>query len=533
MNAQTSPRPVVLCILDGWGHRDEVADNAIAQAETPNWDRFMATAPRCFLQTSGSEVGLPEGQMGNSEVGHMNLGAGRVVMQDLPRIDADVASGALAKNPRLVDLIDNLRTSGGTCHLLGLLSPGGVHAHQDHMAALARALSEGGVPVAVHAFLDGRDTPPRSARGFLERFLGDIDGLDGVGLATVSGRYYAMDRDQRWERVERAYQAITSARGRAAESALEAVDQAYAGDENDEFVTPRIVGDYAGMAAGDGVLMANFRADRAREILGALSDPAFDGFDRGPAPDLAAACGMVQYSAALAERMSAIYPPKHLAETVGDVVARHGGKQLRIAETEKYAHVTFFFNGGEETVFAGEERLLVPSPRVATYDLQPEMSAPLVTDGLVEAIAGGNFDFILANYANGDMVGHTGILAAAIKAAEAVDLCLGRLEEAVRLAGGALLITADHGNAECMRDALTGEAHTAHTMGAVPAVLINPPAGIAGLADGRLADVAPTVLALMGLEKPPAMTGRNLMRPGSGESKSRRQSDDDAAQVPA
>ncbi len=512
MKSDATPRPAVLCILDGWGHRDEKAENAIAQAETPVWDRFMADSPRAFLQTSGDEVGLPNGQMGNSEVGHMNLGAGRIVLQDLPRIDADVASGALAANPVLANLAADLKGSGGVCHLMGLLSPGGVHSHQDHMVALARKLSQEGISVAVHAFLDGRDTPPKSAAGYMERFASDITDLSGVSLATVSGRYYTMDRDKRWDRVSQGYAAIAKGEGEAAGDAVAAIENAYGDGQTDEFVTPRVIGGYAGMADGDGLLMANFRADRAREILTALTDSDFDGFDRGPVPGLAAACGMVEYSAALATRMTALYPPTPLDDTIGQIVSDAGLKQLRIAETEKYAHVTFFFNGGIETVFAGEERILVPSPHVATYDLQPEMSAPEVTEELCAAIRSGRFDFILVNFANGDMVGHTGILAAAVQAAEAVDACLGRLEEAVGETGGTMLITADHGNAECMRDPSTGEPHTAHTMDPVPAVLINPPAGISHLNNGRLADVAPTMLALMGLPQPAAMTGASLAR---------------------
>jgi len=533
MNDQLHPRPVVLCILDGWGHRDDPADNAIAQAITPNWDRFMTTCPQAFLQTSGAQVGLPDGQMGNSEVGHMNLGAGRIVMQDLPLIDAEVASGAMAQNAGLLDHIAQLQQSGGTCHLLGLLSPGGVHSHQDHMVAMARIVAASGVPVAIHAFLDGRDTPPQSAREFLQTFEADIADIDGARLTTVTGRYFAMDRDKRWDRVTRGYDAITSARGSSAQTSAEAIGQAYDEGETDEFVTPRIIGDYAGMADGDGLLMANFRADRAREILTALTDPEFDGFDRATRPALATACGLVEYSRALAALMTAMYPPRQLADTIGDVVSRAGGKQLRIAETEKYAHVTFFFNGGEETVFEGEERILVLSPRVATYDLQPEMSAPEVTDELVAAISSGGFDFILVNYANGDMVGHTGILAAAIKAAEAVDTCLGRLEAAIQNAGGTMLITADHGNAECMRDATTGVPHTAHTMDAVPAVLINAPGDITVMDDGRLADVAPTILNLMGLEIPAAMDGKPLARSGDTTPQTSSRSGRNAAQASA
>jgi 2,3-bisphosphoglycerate-independent phosphoglycerate mutase len=511
MSEQKKSRTAVLCILDGWGHRDDPTDNAIAQANTPNWDRMMATCPQTFLQTSGHEVGLPDGQMGNSEVGHMNLGAGRVVKQDLPRIDAQVASGAMLTNDILQDQISVLLETGGTCHLLGLLSPGGVHSHQDHMVALATAVSTAGIPVCVHAFLDGRDTPPKSAGGFMETFLGEITSLPGVTVATVTGRYFAMDRDKRWERMVKGYDAMTRALGVYEEDALSAIENAYAADQTDEFVEPRVIGDYTGMMDGDGLLMANFRADRAREILTALLDDTFDGFQREVLPEFASAIGLVEYSKALNDFIAAMYPPKTLSDTIGEVVAHAGGKQLRIAETEKYAHVTFFFNGGEETVFDGEERILVPSPKVATYDLQPEMSAAEVTDNLVKAIGSGKFDFILVNYANGDMVGHTGILSAAIKAAETLDACLERLEAAITAAGGSMFVTADHGNAECMRDATTGEPHTAHTMDAVPAVLINAPSGINSLAQGRLADVAPTMLALMGLEKPDAMTGQSLM----------------------
>jgi 2,3-bisphosphoglycerate-independent phosphoglycerate mutase len=519
MSELKKSRPAVLCILDGWGHRDDPTDNAIAQANTPVWDRLMATCPQAFLQTSGDEVGLPDGQMGNSEVGHMNLGAGRIVMQDLPRIDAQVASGALLTNDVLQEQISTLLETGGTCHILGLLSPGGVHSHQDHMVALAMAVSTAGVPVAIHAFLDGRDTPPKSAAGFVEKFQADIDSLQGVGIATVTGRYFAMDRDKRWDRVAKGYDAMTAARGNFFEDAASAIQAAYEAGQTDEFVEPCVLADYAGMGDGDGLLMANFRADRAREILTALCDPVFDGFARDVLPEFSSVVGLVEYSKALNDFVTSMYPPKTLSNTIGQVVAESGGKQLRIAETEKYAHVTFFFNGGEETVFDGEERILVPSPKVATYDLQPEMSAPEVTDKLVESILSQKFDFILVNFANGDMVGHTGILSAAMKAAETLDACLARLEEAITKADGTMFVTADHGNAECMRNATTGEPHTAHTMDAVPAVLVNAPTGVKGLANGRLADVAPTMLALMGLEVPGAMTGEALIRTEATSSK--------------
>jgi 2,3-bisphosphoglycerate-independent phosphoglycerate mutase len=396
---------------------------------------------------------------------------------------------------------------------MGLLSPGGVHSHQAHLAALANILATAGVPVRVHAFLDGRDTPPSSARAYLERFLADVETTaDGVRIATVSGRYFAMDRDQRWERVALAYRAMVLGEGEAARHALSAIDAAYVRGETDEFVKPTVIGGFAGMADGDGVLMGNFRADRAREILLALLDPELAGFARPRTVRFAAALGMVAYSERLNRFLATLFPPQDMRDTLGEVVSKAGLKQLRIAETEKYAHVTFFFNGGEEREFPGETRILVPSPKIATYDLKPEMSAYEVTDRLVEAIASGVYDFIVVNYANTDMVGHTGNLEAAIKAVEAVDRCLGRLAEAVGRAGGALLITADHGNAEMMCDHDTGQAHTAHTLNRVPVVLIHGPPAVTRLADGRLADIAPTVLSLLGLPQPEAMTGRSLLQ---------------------
>ena len=508
MARNTSYRPVVLCVLDGWGYRLETEHNAIALAETPVWDRLTAARPSGLLATAGAAVGLPEGQMGNSEVGHMTIGAGRVVLQDLPRIDAAVKDGSLARYSALLSLIGQLRESGGGCHLMGLVSPGGVHSHQDHMAALARIASEAGVPVRVHAFLDGRDVPPRSAIDELPRFEAALRDLPGVGIATVAGRYYAMDRDRRWQRTAQAYDAVVSARGRRAESAEAAVAESYARNVSDEFVVPAVIAGYEGMADGDGLIMANFRADRARQIMTALLDPGFDGFARDRRVRFAAAAGMCSYSEALDRLAEPMFPPQQVADGVGAVVSRAGLRQLRIAETEKYAHVTFFLNGGEEREMPGEERVLVPSPKVATYDLQPEMSAPQVTDHVVEAIAGGRFDLIVVNYANTDMVGHTGDLDAAMAAVAAVDRCLGRVAGAVEAAGGALLITADHGNAEQMRSTDGEMAHTAHTHGPVPAVLAGAP-GMA-LDDGTLADVAPTVLELMGLPQPAAMTGRSL-----------------------
>jgi 2,3-bisphosphoglycerate-independent phosphoglycerate mutase len=507
------PRPLILCILDGWGERRDGADNAIERARTPNWHEFLRRWPHSQLDASEHYVGLPDGQMGNSEVGHTNLGAGRVVVQDLPRIDAAVAGGSLKRLRALQDFIAKVKASGGTAHVLGLLSPGGVHSHQHQIAALATVLAEAGLPVAVHAFLDGRDTPPKSAIGYLQQFETDVAGHGAVRIATVTGRYYAMDRDKRWDRVAKAYRALTAAAGERVADAIAAVAAAYKRGESDEFVLPTAVGDYPGMQDGDGLLFANFRADRIREIAGALLDPAFAGFARDKRLQFAAAIGLVEYSAELNRYLATLFPPEDLSETFGEVISEAGMTQLRIAETEKYAHVTFFFNGGRETVFPGEERILVPSPKVATYDLQPEMSAPEVTDKVVAAIRSGRFDVVVLNYANTDMVGHTGDLAAAIKAVETVDQCLGRVAAAVEAQGGTLVITADHGNAEMMRDPQTGEPHTAHTLNPVPLVIVNPPAGaVAQVDNGRLADVAPTLLDLLGLPKPTAMTGHSLIR---------------------
>jgi 2,3-bisphosphoglycerate-independent phosphoglycerate mutase len=512
MNEVVPPRPVVLAILDGWGDRAQCEMNAICQATTPNLDRLNRIGPRALIDASELEVGLPSGQMGNSEVGHMNLGAGRVVPQDLPRIDEALDEGRLTGGAPFEAFVAALRESGGTAHLLGLVSPGGVHAHQDHIAALANALLAAGVPVKVHAFLDGRDTPPRSALDFLTRFQSATE----APVATVSGRYYAMDRDKRWERSARAYQTLIMGRaapaGQTAADPHQAIEQAYEAGMGDEFVLPTVIGDYAGMDDGDGLLMANFRADRVRQLLHTLLDPAFDGFPRDKTVGFAAALGMVSYSGDLDRLIPALLPPLELHATLGDVVSQAGLNQLRIAETEKYAHVTFFFNGGREAEFDGEERILVPSPHVETYDLQPEMSAPEVTDRLCDAVSSGRFDLIVVNYANGDMVGHTGHLAATMRAVEAVDACLGRLTDSVTAAGGCLLITSDHGNAEQMDDPSTGQPHTAHTMNRVPALLANAPAWVTGLADGRLADIAPTLLQLMNLPVPTEMTGRTLIR---------------------
>jgi 2,3-bisphosphoglycerate-independent phosphoglycerate mutase len=501
-------RPVMLVILDGWGWREEKADNAVRQASTPAFDRLWSSCPRAFLRTSGNDVGLPDGQMGNSEVGHLNIGAGRVVMQDLPRIGRAIADGSLQRAPALIGLIQRLRQTGGTCHLMGLVSPGGVHSHQDHAVALARILANAKVPTVVHAFTDGRDTPPQSAAG-------DLDALGRalpreVKVATVSGRYYAMDRDARWERIAKAFDVIMDAQGSQFPDPQTCIANAYAQRQFDEFIEPAVIGDYRGMKSGDGVLCFNFRSDRVREILTALLDPPEgSAFARRSNVEIVAAVGMTEYSDELNAVMQAIFPPQSFPNILGEVVAAAGRKQLRMAETEKYPHVTYFLNGGREEPYEGEARIMVPSPKVATYDMKPEMSAPELTDKAVIAINSKQFDLIVLNFANPDMVGHTGSLAAAVKAVETVDAGLGRIAEAVQKQGGALLVTADHGNCELMRDPDTGAPHTAHTTNPVPVFLMG--GGAKALRDGRLADLAPTLLELMGLPQPKEMTGASLI----------------------
>ncbi len=504
-----------MCILDGWGwHPEGGPDDAIAQANTPNYDRMLAECPVTQLATSGRAVGLPDGQMGNSEVGHTNIGAGRVVMQDLVRIDDAIERRVLADEPVLKDLMAAARAANNTVHLMGLLSPGGVHAQQAHIEELCRIFSIQGLNVWVHAFLDGRDVPPQSALGYVDAFAKTISGLKGVRVATVSGRYYAMDRDKRWERVVKAYEAIVEAKGANFASAQTAVEKSYAAKITDEFVLPCVIGDYAGAKDGDVLLFANFRPDRAREISAALLDPAFDGFARTKPVRFAFAAGMTQYSAGLSALMKSVFPPQDVRATLGEQFANLGLKQLRIAETEKYAHVTFFFNGGRETQFEGEDRILVPSPKVATYDEQPEMSAPELTNKLVDAITSGKYDLIVANYANPDMVGHTGDMNAAVRAVEVIDGCLGRVRAAIEKAGGVMLLTTDHGNVEVMKDPVTGEPQTAHTTLDVPFIAIN--AQTTGrriaLAHGTLADIAPTLLDLENLPKPLVMTGHSLVK---------------------
>ncbi len=505
-------KPVMLLILDGWGYRKEITpDNAIEQGHTPHWHQCLKEYPHCLIQTSGLAVGLPEGQMGNSEVGHTNLGAGRVVMQDLPKIDLATKDGSLQKNPILSELIHKLKENNKTCHLMGLMSPGGVHSSQAHIVALAGILNENGVKTDVHAFLDGRDTPPESAAEFVGEFEKETAAMDNVKIATVAGRFYAMDRDKRWDRVEKAYNNMVLAEGKRFASAVEAIKASYAEKVSDEFVVPVVIGNYQGFEDGDAVLMANFRADRAREILYALADKEFTGFERKKTAELSMAVGMTEYSVDHNRFMKTMFPPEALTHIFGEVVAQNGLTQLRIAETEKYAHVTFFFNGGEEKEFAGESRILVPSPKVATYDLKPEMSVYEVTDHLVDAIENQKFDVIICNFANGDMVGHTGIMEAALKAVAAVDECLGKVIKAIRDVDGVLLVTADHGNAEKMVDEKTGQPYTAHTIGDVQAVLVNGPKDIVALNNGKLADISPTLLDLLDIRQPTEMTGKSLL----------------------
>ena len=508
MPASARPKPVVLMILDGWGYREDPADNALALADLPHWRRLWAGAPHTLVHTEGRHVGLPDGQMGNSEVGHMNLGAGRVVYQDLTRVDAAIEDGSFFANAELRAACEAARANGGTLHVLGLMSPGGVHSHEAHVFAMLQLAAREGVPVQVHAFLDGRDMPPRSAEPSLRALQAACEAHGNARIATVGGRYFAMDRDKRWDRVRKAWDAMVEAQAaHAAPDALAALAEAYARGENDEFVAPTVLAGAQPMRDGDAVVFMNFRADRARQLAAAFVDPAFDGFE-ARRPALSRFVCLTEYEARLAAPVA--FAPDDLRNTLGEVLAAHGMTQLRIAETEKYAHVTFFFSGGREALYAGEERILVPSPQVATYDLQPEMSCPEVTAKLVDAIDSGRFDVVVCNIANPDMVGHTGDLQAAIKAAEVVDVAIGAVEAAVRRVGGALLVTADHGNLEMMRDPDTGQPHTAHTVGPVPLVYVGERAGATLRAGGALRDIAPTMLDLLGLPQPAEMTGQSL-----------------------
>jgi 2,3-bisphosphoglycerate-independent phosphoglycerate mutase len=502
-------KPIVLLILDGWGYRAERADNAIALAKLPNWQALLANYPHTLIHTEGKFVGLPEGQMGNSEVGHMNIGAGRIVYQDLTRIDAAIEDGSFNENAVFLEAIDAVKANGKCLHVMGLLSPGGVHSHEQHIFALLRLAKQHGVSqVQVHAFLDGRDMPPQSAEPSLRALQTLCDELGQTRIATVMGRYYAMDRDQRWERMQSAYQALTFAQADYhAVSATEALAQAYTRGETDEFVKATVLEHAHAMQDGDAIIFMNFRADRARQLAACYVSEHFSGFDVSKRPVLSRFVCLSEYDATF--KMTVAYVSETLRNTLADVLAGQGLQQLRIAETEKYAHVTFFFNGGVEQPVLGEQRMLIPSPKVATYDMQPEMSCPELTDKLTQAIASRQFDVIICNIANPDMVGHTGSLSAAIQAAEAVDTAIGKVYAAVQAVGGELLVTADHGNVEMMRDPITGEPHTSHTVGPVYFVYVGRKASLR--TGGALRDIAPTILHLLDIPAPSEMTGQSLV----------------------
>ena len=510
----TTSSPKALIILDGWGQSQTSTSNAIAVANTPTWDGLLADHCHTLVGTSGADVGLPDGQMGNSEVGHMNIGAGRVVYQNYTRIGKAIVDGDFQTNPVLLSAIDKAVANEGTVHVCGLLSDGGVHSHQDHLFATCRlAHQRGATKIVVHAWLDGRDTAPSSAQVYIQALMDALEPINGR-IGSLCGRYFAMDRDQRWERVESAYRAMRY--GEAEHeclSALSALQEAYLNNATDEFVPATVILDAQGQSAkvedGDTMICVNFRPDRSRQITRAFVDHEFDSFDRGEPLDLAEFVMMTEYSAAI--DTACAFPPTQVKNDLGDIMAQHGKTQLRIAETEKYAHVTFFFSGGQEALYEGESRELIPSPNVATYDLQPEMSAPELTDKLVAAIESGAYDLIVCNFANADMVGHTGKFDAAVKAVEAVDTCLLRIVHALEKVGGEALITADHGNVELMTNPNTGQPHTAHTSWPVPLVYVSHRSANAKLSAGVLADLAPTMLHLMNLEQPQEMTGCNLV----------------------
>jgi 2,3-bisphosphoglycerate-independent phosphoglycerate mutase len=510
------PRPLVLVILDGFGERTEPVDNAVRLAKTPTLAALFAGYPHGLIGASGPDVGLPEGQMGNSEVGHLNFGAGRIALMDISRIDADVHGGTIGRNPVIADVVNKARSAGGRLHLLGLVSDGGVHSSLAHVLCLLDVARGAGVEVVVHAFLDGRDVQPGSAPKFVSQVEDRLASARGR-IGTVAGRYWGMDRDNRWERVEKAYRAIVAASGPRSPSALAGIERSYAAAKTDEFVVPFVVGDYEGVRPRDSALHCNFRPDRARELTRALTARDFDGFarDRGGAAPFAGryAC-MTTYDATLG--LPVAYAKESYPNIFPEVIARAGLKQMRCAETEKYAHVTYFFNGGREEPFEGEDRKMIPSPKdVATYDKKPEMSAAAVAESVVAAIRSEKYDFVLVNFANPDMVGHTGVLQAAIQAVEAVDAGLGRIVDAVRACGGALLVTADHGNCELMRDPATGQPHTAHTLNPVPLIYVtDADKGARIMPGGRICDVAPTMLDILGMPQPREMTGHSLLERG-------------------
>ncbi len=501
-------KPLVLIIMDGWGYREEAENNAVLAAKTPNLDALWAERPHSLISGSGLDVGLPAGQMGNSEVGHVNLGAGRVVYQELTRIGKEIGEGTFFTNPALCGAVDKAVSQGKAVHIMGLLSPGGVHSHEDHLLAMMElAVKQGADKVYLHAFLDGRDTPPKSAKASIEAVNAKFAELGKGRLVSLVGRYFAMDRDNRWDRVEAAYNLIAKGEGAfTVDDAVAGLEQAYQRGETDEFVKATHIGAPVAIEDGDALIFMNFRADRAREITRAFVEDDFTGFARQQRPALGDFVMLTQYAADIPA--SCAYPPESLSNTLGEWLAKHDKTQLRISETEKYAHVTFFFNGGVEQTFPGEERILIPSPKVATYDLQPEMNSTELTDKLVGAIESGDFDVIICNYPNGDMVGHTGIFEAAVKACEAVDHCIGRVVTALEKVGGECLITADHGNAEQMADPASGQPHTAHTSDPVPLIYFGRKAR--AVEGGVLSDIAPTMLTLMGMDVPAEMTGKPL-----------------------
>jgi len=501
-----TPKPVVLCILDGWGLRDSRDANAPVLADTPNFDRLMRDCPHAQLITHGPDVGLPSGQMGNSEVGHTNIGAGRVVAMDLGQIDLAMEDGSYASQDAIQTYIATLKGTGGRAHLMGVVSDGGVHGHIAHIIETAKVMDAAGIDVVIHAITDGRDVAPQSAKGFIDNLRDALP--QNASIGTVIGRYYAMDRDNRWDRVATAFDAMVRAKGVQADTAASAVAQSYADGKTDEFIPATVIGGYDGFRPADGLFCLNFRSDRAREILEAIGNPDFNAFARD-LPKLSARLGMVEYSDRHTAWYRAVFPRRDIVNTLGSWVAQHGKRQFRLAETEKYPHVTFFLNGGKEEPEQGEDRFMPKSPQVATYDQQPEMSSAQVTEAFVGAIKEG-YDLIVTNYANPDMVGHTGDLDAAMVACASVDRGLGQVLDALKAAGGAMIICADHGNCETMVDPDTGGPHTSHTTNPVPVILVGGPDG-ATLSNGRLADLAPTLLALMGLDQPPQMTGRSLI----------------------
>lgn len=502
------PKPVVLAILDGWGQQNPHPSNAIAAAKAPNWHRLWQKAPHTLLSASGLDVGLPEGQMGNSEVGHLNIGAGRIIYQDSTRISASISEGSFFTNPVLLEALEKIHHHHGRVHLIGLLSDGGVHSLQSHAHALLKLCHQHRIPSVFHAILDGRDTPPQSAEKYLTLLEEALSQYPQANMGSIMGRYYAMDRDHRWERTQKAYDCLTQGLGHLVPNALAGLKKAYERGQTDEFVEPTWIKGTLPIEANDGIIFFNFRADRARQISEAFVNPDFEGFKRLNKPHLSTFVSLTEYAAHL--KTAVAFPPISHQKVLGELFAQQHLTQLRLAETEKYAHVTFFFNGGREEPFAGESRTLIPSPKVATYDLAPEMSAEAITDVLVDAIENRRFDVIICNYANADMVGHTGIFEATLKAVETIDHCLGRIVDAIQKVEGALLITADHGNADNLFDENTGQPHTAHTTAPVPLVYVGKRPAVFK-SEGRLCDVAPTILQLLSINQPSEMTGNPLL----------------------